>query len=113
MARTLITVPSAARRGEIIEVRVLIQHPMETGYRRSSEGSILPRNLLRRYTARFVAANGTGPGELVFAADLHAAIAANPYLAFPFRVTTSGRLIHEWVGDQGFSHREESNITAT
>lgn len=112
MARTLITVPSTARRGEMIEVRVLIQHPMETGYRRSSEGSILPRSLIRRYTARFVPTEDTGAGELVFAADLHAAIAANPYLAFSLRVMTSGRLIHEWVGDQGFIHREESTIRA-
>ncbi|MCE2991073.1 MAG: thiosulfate oxidation carrier complex protein SoxZ [Burkholderiales bacterium] len=108
MARTLITVPSSARRGEIIEVRVLIQHPMETGYRRSSEGSILPRNLLRRYTARFVAADAGGAGELVFAADLHAAIAANPYLSFNYRATTTGKFVFAWEGDEGFSHREET-----
>jgi sulfur-oxidizing protein SoxZ len=108
MARTLITVPSSARRGEIIEVRVLIQHPMETGYRRSSEGSILPRNLLRRFTARFVAAEGGSAGEVVFAADLFAAIAANPYLSFNYRATTSGKFVFAWDGDEGFSHREEA-----
>ena len=53
MARTLITVPTQARRGEIIELRVLIQHPMETGYRRSSLGVMLPRDLIRRFVCTF------------------------------------------------------------
>ena len=41
MARTLIAVQPTAKRGEVIEISVLIQHPMETGYRRSSEGAML------------------------------------------------------------------------
>ena len=49
MARALITVPKTAKRGDIIEIRALVQHPMETGYRRSSEGDLLPRDLIRRY----------------------------------------------------------------
>ena len=50
MARALITMPSVAKRGEVIEIRTLIAHPMETGYRPGDDGKILPRNLIRRFT---------------------------------------------------------------
>ena len=111
MARALITVPASARRGEIIEIRVLVQHPMETGYRRSSDGDLLPRDLIRRFVCRFVDANKTvGAGDIVFAATLHAAIAANPYLSFNLRAISSGTLMFSWDGDNGFSHREQVSL---
>jgi sulfur-oxidizing protein SoxZ len=118
MARTLITVPSTAKSGEIIEVKALVQHPMETGYRRSSDGAMLPRDLIRKFTCRFVAGagaasavNASGSGDLVFEATFHAAIAANPYLAFHFRAVSNGALVFLWEGDKGFAQREAVTIT--
>ena len=111
MARTLITVPTAAGEGEIIELRVLIQHPMETGYRRSSDGDMLARDLIRRFSCRFVAAGKAGEGELVFAATLHAAIAANPSLLFHARATASGTFVFSWTGDNGFAQTERSALS--
>ena len=97
MARTLVTVPRTAKVGEIIEIKALVQHPMETGYRRSSEGDMLPRDLIRTFACRFVAvpsaASASEAGELVFSATFHAAVAANPYLSFNFRAVSSGTLI--------------------
>ncbi len=114
MARTLITVPRTAKAGEIIEIKALVQHPMETGYRRSSDGDMLPRDLIRKFTCRFVAepiaANTSDAGEVVFSATFHAAIAANPYLSFNFRATSSGTLICVWEGDKGFAQRETANL---
>ena len=114
MARTLITVPKAAKAGDIIEIKALVQHPMETGYRRSGDGDMLPRDLIRAFACRFVAgANPAGAadaGELVFAATFHAAIAANPYLSFNFRAASSGTLIFAWEGDKGFAQRETVNL---
>lgn len=108
MARALITIPKTAKRGEFIEIRVLIQHPMETGYRRSSDGDLLQRDLIRRFSCRFVeSGKADDTGALVFAATLHAAIAANPYLSFNLRAVSSGRLVFTWDGDNGFSHREQ------
>jgi sulfur-oxidizing protein SoxZ len=110
VARTLITVPPAARPNEVIEVKALVQHPMETGYRRSSDGDMLPRDLIRRFSCRFVtganAASASAPGELVFAATFHAAVAANPYLSFHLRASSSGTLVFLWEGDNGFVQRE-------
>ena len=106
MARTLITVPSTARRGEVIELRALINHPMETGYRRDADGQPMPRDLIRRFACRY-------DGELVFAAELHAAIAANPYLAFHTVATASGVLSFTWEGDNGFTQTESRSIVVT
>lgn len=106
MARTLIQVPASARRGEVIELRALIAHPMETGFRPGADGRVLPRDIVRRFTCRY-------EGEVVFAADLHPAIAANPYLAFHTVATVSGMLEFEWTGDQGFSQVERRPLQVT
>jgi sulfur-oxidizing protein SoxZ len=106
MARTLITVPTTAKRGEVIEIRTLINHPMETGYRRDSDGQPMPRDLIRRFTCRY-------DGELVFSAELHAAVAANPYVAFHTVATQSGVLSFSWEGDNGFAQTESRSIAVT
>lgn len=99
MARTLIQAPASARRGEVVEVRVTIAHPMETGYRPGADGRVLPRDIIRRFSCRY-------EGELVFSAELHPAIAANPYLSFHVRAESSGTLEFEWQGDNGFAQVE-------
>ncbi len=104
--RALLNVPATARIGEVIEIRAAVQHPMETGFRVGGDGQVLQRNLVRRVECRF-------EGELVFAADLHPAISANPYLAFPLRVSGPGVLTVNWQGDQGFSHSAGARINAT
>jgi len=106
MARTLIQLPATARRGEVIEVSALIAHPMETGYRPGADGRVLPRDIVRRFACRY-------NGELVFAAELHPAIAANPYLAFHTVATDSGTLEFEWTGDQGFRQVERRPLQVT
>lgn len=103
--RAILTVPSTARVGDVVQVRALAQHPMETGYRVGAEGQALPRDLLRRVECHF-------DGELVMAAALHAAIAANPYLAFTLRLPRSGTLRVTWHGDGGLLHSETARITA-
>lgn len=104
--RALIQVPATARTGDVVPVRTLVQHPMETGYRVDSAGVVLPRDLIRRLEAHF-------EGELILAADLHAAISANPYFAFHFRLPRSGTLTVRWQGDNGFAHSESLRINAT
>jgi sulfur-oxidizing protein SoxZ len=91
--RALIHLPASVRRGEVIQVRTLVAHPMETGHRVDGDGQRLPRDIIRRVEARL-------DGELVFAADLHPAIAANPYVVFPLRVNGGGTLTVDWSGDR-------------
>ena len=104
MARALINAPTSARRGDVIEIRATIGHPMETGFRPGDDGRLLPRNIIRRFTCRY-------NGEVVFSADLFSAIAANPYLAFHTVATDSGTLALTWEGDNGFAQTETITLT--
>ena len=104
--RALIHMPTQARAGEVLEVRTLVQHAMETGYRVDAGGRPIPRDLVRRFECRFA-------GQLVCAAEMHAAVAANPYFAFWFRADSSGTLEFLWQGDQGFEQRESVALTVT
>jgi len=104
VASALINVPERAKRGEVIEVKALVSHPMETGYRRTQLGALVPRDIIRRFVCSY---NGTE----VFRAELHPAIAANPFIAFPTVATESGTLTFQWTGDNGFSMTESARIT--
>jgi sulfur-oxidizing protein SoxZ len=110
MARALITMPKTAQRGEIIEIRTLIAHPMETGYRAGPDGAILPRNLIRRLSCRYF--DGHDDVE-VFSADLFPAVAANPFISFFTIATASGTLRFSWSGDNGFAQTESVNLIVT
>lgn len=101
--RALVNVPKLLRRGEVFEVRTLLGHPMETGFRRDSDGQMLPREVVTRLEAWL-------GDERVFAADLHLAVAANPYVAFPLQLQTGGTLRVRWTGDKGFDHTETLNL---
>lgn len=103
MARALITLPAAARPGEVIELRVLIAHPMETGFRPGADGRVLARDIIQRFNCRF-------NGQLVFSAEMHPAVSANPFVSFHLRATESGTLEFEWQGDNGFSQTEKREL---
>jgi sulfur-oxidizing protein SoxZ len=104
MAKALINAPKTARRGEVIEIRATIGHPMETGFRPDDSGQLLARNIITRFSCRY---NGT----LVFSAELFSAVAANPYIAFFTTATDTGTLVLTWEGDGGFSQTETVPIT--
>jgi sulfur-oxidizing protein SoxZ len=110
MARVLITMPKTAKRGEVVEIRTLIAHPMETGYRAAADATIVPRNLIRRLTCRYFDGRDD---VLVFSAELFPAIAANPYVVFSTLATESGLLRFSWEGDNGFSQTESVALTVT
>lgn len=89
-----IRMPARARRGEIIEIRTLIQHPMETGFRHDNVGKIIPRHIIDTFTCTF-------EGREIFRARFHPAVAANPYLSFFTVAEASGELVFTWNDDHG------------
>ena len=103
MANAVISFPAAAKRGEIVEVKALVRHPMETGFRRTQLGETIPRDIIRRFVCTY---NGAD----IFRAELHPAIAANPLLTFTTVATESGTLEFRWAGDNGFSATEKAVI---
>ena len=104
MASVLINVPAKAKRGDIIEIKSLMSHIMETGYRHTASGEAVPRDIITSFTCRF---NGTE----VFRADFFPAIAANPYLSFFMVANDSGKFEFEWVGDNGFGATASASLS--
>jgi sulfur-oxidizing protein SoxZ len=103
MARALINVPSKAKKGEVITIKTLISHEMETGYRHNNMGKAIPRDIITEFVCTY-------NGLEIFHADLYPAIAANPFLSFTTIATASGTIHFEWTGDNGFSQTESANI---
>ena len=95
MARVVVNAPASAKKGEVIEIRTLAGHPMETGFRHTQTGQLIPRDIILRFSCSY-------NGVEVFSADLHPAIAANPLIAFTTVATESGTLEFQWTGDNGF-----------
>ncbi len=104
MASSLINVPARAKRGEIIEIKTLMSHIMETGFRRTVTGELVPRNIITGFSCRY-------NGVEVFRADLFPAIAANPFISFSTVATESGTFDFHWIGDRGFSETASASIT--
>jgi sulfur-oxidizing protein SoxZ len=95
--------PRSARAGEVVEIRALIEHPMESGLRRDAAGRLLPRDILARFVAR---ANG----ETVFAADFRNGTSANPYLVFFVRIERSTEFEFLWTHETGAVFRATGRI---
>lgn len=106
MARVVVSVPASARRGEIIEIKTLAAHQMETGFRRTQLGELIPRDIITRLVCTY-------NGEEIFRAELHPAVAANPLMAFSTVATASGTLEFRWSGDNGYAASHTASITVT
>jgi sulfur-oxidizing protein SoxZ len=104
MARPLINMPLKAKRGEIVEIKTMISHVMEPGYRFTTTGARIPRDIVTSFSCSY-------GGVEVFRADFSPAIAANPFITFFTVATESGTLEFKWTGDNGFSETAAATIT--
>ena len=104
MSLARIQVPQEAKRGEVVTVRVAIQHPMETGFRFDALGRSIAKNVINTLVCRY-------NGQEVFRAEMGSGIAANPYLQFYVRAGASGELVFEWVDDAGERGSERAALT--
>lgn len=89
-----VRVPERARRGEVIEIRAMVEHPMESGFRLNNVGKPFPRHIVERFACSY-------DGREVFRVTLHPAVSTNPYFLFHLVATRSGELRFEWVDDRG------------
>ncbi len=99
-----VKVPKKAKAGDIITIKTLISHKMESGQRKNKKGEKIPRKIINRFAATF---NGTE----VFSADIDPAVSANPYLEFRVKVNESGTFKFLWVDDDGSEYTTEKKIT--
>ncbi|MSQ74103.1 MAG: thiosulfate oxidation carrier complex protein SoxZ [Betaproteobacteria bacterium] len=104
MAR--VQLPGQARKGEVVAVRLLIQHGMETGHRQDDVGRFIERNVIQHVSCRY-------NGVEVFRAELSSGISANPYLQFYIVAEASGELVFTWVDDKGETGEARQSIAVT
>jgi len=103
MAAIRLSVPETARVGEVLEIKALIQHPMESGFRRGNRGEVIARDIITRFECLF-------EGETVFAADYFPAISANPFITFHARASASGTFLFRWTDQDGQSWEDTAEI---
>jgi sulfur-oxidizing protein SoxZ len=101
-----IKLPKEAKKGEVIEIKTLIAHVMETGLRKDPDGKIIPRKIINKFTAEF-------NGKPVFSVDIEPAVAANPYMQFTAKVEESGTFKFTWTDDDGTVTTAEQAIAVT
>ncbi len=101
-----VRVPAIAKKGEIIEIKTLISHEMESGQRKDSAGKLVPRKIINLFEARF-------NGKLVFSAEWHPSVSANPYQSFFARIDEGGTFDFAWTDDDGSIYRAKSKVTMT
>ena len=106
MAQAFIKAIDRVRAGELITIKALIRHRMESGHRRDRVGAPIPRNIIHSFSAHH-------DGEEVFRMELFPGIAANPYLEFRIRATVSGELVCRWQDDAGEHYSQSVPITVT
>jgi sulfur-oxidizing protein SoxZ len=105
-ARPRIRLPDSASIGEVIEIKTLIAHPMESGNRRNNDGTTVPRLLLHTFAAKFA-------GREVFRASLHTGTAANPFISFFMKVSGPGEFEFTWIEDGGAKTTERQDLKVT
>ena len=96
--------PSTANAGEVIEVKTLISHEMESGQRKDAAGNVVPRKIIKQFIATF-------NGKEILRVDWHPAISANPYQSFFVRVPETGTFVFQWIDDDGSIYKTEQKVT--
>jgi sulfur-oxidizing protein SoxZ len=103
MANVMVNAPKTARKGEVVQIKAIVLHPMETGYRVGTNGQMIPRNIIERFTA-------TWNGEEIFDMKFSPAIAANPFVTFFATASESGKIGLRWKGDNDFDVEHSVDI---
>ena len=98
-----VRVPRSAAAGEIITIKTLISHPMESGQRKDKDGALIPRSIINRFTCDF-------EGQNVVDMKLEAAISTNPYVEFQSVVPEAGTFTFTWYDDDGSVYTETGDI---
>lgn len=101
-----VKVPDSAAKGEIVEIKTLISHTMETGLRKDKDGKVIPRQIINKFTCTF-------NDKTVFSADWHPAVSANPYMAFHLRASESGTLNFTWHDDNGETYAASAKLAVS
>lgn len=106
MAKPRVKLPKRAKKGEVIAIKTLVSHKMESGQAKDKKGNIIPRMIINKFTCSF-------NGKPVFSCDLEPSISANPYFQFSAKVEESGDFDFVWVDDDGNKFEDKKSITVS
>ena len=95
--------PKEAKKGDVIEIKTLLAHIMESGQRKDKDGKTIPRKIINKFACEF-------NGKPVFSCALEPAISANPYIQFSARVDEAGTFKFAWTDDDGSVITAEEKI---
>ena len=99
-----VKVPKKAKAGEVVTIKSLISHPMESGQRKNRQtGELIPRKIINKFVVTF-------NGEEVVSVAIEPAVSANPYFQFDMKVPESGTVRFEWTDDDGTVYDLEKKI---
>lgn len=98
-----VKVPKSAAAGDAVTIKTLISHKMESGQRKDSDGNIIPRSIINRFTVDF-------NGQNVIDVTLEPAISTNPYFEFDSQVPEAGEFAFTWYDDDGDVYTESKAI---
>ena len=94
----------ATQLGDSTEVKVLMNHEMETGQRKDAQGNVIPAWFIQSVTA-------TWNGKTVLSAQWGPAVAKNPFLSFKFKGGQKGdKIVITWVDNRGEKRTDEATV---
>lgn len=102
--RPRVKVPKSASAGDVITIKCLISHQMESGQRKDSDGNIIPRSIINNFTCSF-------NGEMVVNVKMDPAISTNPYFEFDAKVPEAGEFEFVWDDDDGSTYTDTQAIS--
>jgi len=103
LGKARLRVPKTAQRGELIEIRTMAEHPMESGFRHNNVGKLVPRHIATEFVCNY-------NGREVFRATLYPAVSTNPYFLFYVVAEETGELVFSWTDDRGGTLTESRHI---
>lgn len=101
-----IRMPATGKAGEVVEVKTLISHEMESGQRKDKDGKLIPRKIINKFVVKF-------DGAPLMTVDWNSAVSANPYQSFFVRLTKTGTFEFEWTDDDGSVYKAEQKVTVS
>ncbi|MEM9577895.1 MAG: thiosulfate oxidation carrier complex protein SoxZ [Pseudomonadota bacterium] len=101
--KTRVKLPKTVKPGEVVTVKTLITHKMESGHRRGDTGDLIPRSIINRFTADF-------NGQNIIDIAMEPSISTNPFFQFDAVVPEAGRFDFAWYDEDGSVYTDSKEI---
>lgn len=98
-----VKVPKTAAVGEVVTIKTLINHPMESGQRKDGDGNKIPRMVIHTFEATF-------GGKQIVTFHPEGAVSQNLFLEFTMKVPQAGDVNFKWTDDEGSIFEKSASI---